>query len=227
MLAKAGQVTQREHERVEQARVAARVAVALRPLERVAARGGARVVEVDEDVVERRRPLAARLAQHVPVEGPRRRQTSKQPQKRDRARGRRLAPGAPCSTRSARTAARAASRVPRCTFEGSNAPRPGVATMCVVVDGALGASSVVNRERASPIRDAEVLASDAVFSDVASSVGTCPSAPSADARLVHRENGHPLFRTMSCVFAAPGARLHRPAGALAESPTKGAPLRQR
>ena len=41
--------------------VAAREAVALGPLEGVAAGGGAGVVEVDEDVVERRRPRAMRL----------------------------------------------------------------------------------------------------------------------------------------------------------------------
>ena len=62
-------VTGGEHERIDQARVAARVTVPLRPLERVAARGGAGVVEVDEDVVERRRPLSPGLHEHVAVEG--------------------------------------------------------------------------------------------------------------------------------------------------------------
>ena len=46
-----------------------RVAVADRPFERVTEGGRTRVVEVDEDVVERRAPLTARLLEHVPVEG--------------------------------------------------------------------------------------------------------------------------------------------------------------
>jgi hypothetical protein len=41
-------------------------------LERIAARRGARVIEVDENVVQRRGPFAAGLHEHVAVEGARR-----------------------------------------------------------------------------------------------------------------------------------------------------------
>ena len=58
--AEADEVADGQHERIEQARVAARVAVARGPLERMTARGRAREVEVDEDVVERRRPVGRR-----------------------------------------------------------------------------------------------------------------------------------------------------------------------
>ena len=71
-IAEAGGVPEGEDEGVEEARVPRRVPVPLDPLEGVAARGGAGEVEVDEDVVERRRPLAPRLLEHVPVERARR-----------------------------------------------------------------------------------------------------------------------------------------------------------
>ena len=44
------------------------IPVPLRPLKRVAARCRARVIEVDEDVVERRRPFPTCLHEHVAVE---------------------------------------------------------------------------------------------------------------------------------------------------------------
>ncbi len=71
-IAEADPVAEGQRERVAQAGVAAGEAVPLRPLERVAARGGAGVVEVDEDVVERRGPGAVRLPMQRPVEEERR-----------------------------------------------------------------------------------------------------------------------------------------------------------
>jgi len=67
-VAKAEEPAEREHERIEQARVAGRVSVAREPLEGVTFGGSARVIEMDEDVVEGRAPLAARLHHHVAVE---------------------------------------------------------------------------------------------------------------------------------------------------------------
>jgi hypothetical protein len=64
----AAPIAERQEDRIAQAGVAARVAVALRPLKRIAARERARVVEMDEDVVERRGPHAAGLPQEVAVE---------------------------------------------------------------------------------------------------------------------------------------------------------------
>src|SRR5262249_48512713 len=58
-----------------QARISRGIAVADRPFERVAERRRARVIEMDEDVVEWSTPLSARLFEHVPIEGARRRKS--------------------------------------------------------------------------------------------------------------------------------------------------------
>src|SRR5262249_33898015 len=52
--------SEREHERIEQARAAARITVARRPFERMTPCDGAREIEVYEYVVERRGPVARR-----------------------------------------------------------------------------------------------------------------------------------------------------------------------
>ena len=73
-LAEAGDPAEGQHERVGEARVARGVAVADAPLEGIALRRRSRVVEMDEDVVQRGGPLAARLSEHVAVEHARRRE---------------------------------------------------------------------------------------------------------------------------------------------------------
>jgi hypothetical protein len=67
--AKSEEISEGQHEGIEQARPAARVTVALGPLERIAARRGAGEIEVDEDVVQGGRPGAVPSALDGSIEG--------------------------------------------------------------------------------------------------------------------------------------------------------------